>query len=92
MSPLSYILAGPLADKVFEPLLTVNGPLAGTVGRAIGVGQGRGIGLLFIVLGFVLMPIAVAGYLYPRLRLVEDELPDAIVDEPPVVPAIAGAA
>jgi hypothetical protein len=29
----------------------------------------------------------VAGHLYPRLRLVEDELPDAIADEPPVVPS-----
>ncbi|UCC65823.1 MAG: MFS transporter [Anaerolineae bacterium] len=80
MRPLSYLLAGPLADTVFEPLLAVDGPLAGSVGQVIGIGQGRGIGLLFIVLGTVLIPIVAAGYLYPRLRWVEDELPDAIAD------------
>ena len=78
--PLAYLVAGPLADHVFEPLLAVNGPLAGSVGRLIGVGRGRGIGLLYIVLGvFVLLAAAVA-WLYPRLRLIEDELPDVIAD------------
>ena len=76
--PFSYVLAGPLADKVFEPLLAVEGPLAGNIGQIIGVGQGRGIGLMFIVAGILTALAAVGGYLYPRIRLVEDELPDAI--------------
>lgn len=79
--PLAYLIAGPLADRVFEPLLAVNGPLAGTVGTLIGVGRGRGIGLLFIGLGVVMILTAAIALLYPRLRLLEDELPDVIPEQ-----------
>ncbi|MGH8612525.1 MAG: MFS transporter [Gammaproteobacteria bacterium] len=79
--PLAYLVAGPLADYVFEPLMAPNGPLAGSVGQLIGVGQGRGIGLMFMVMGILIMIVTVVAYLYPRLRLVEDELPDAIPDD-----------
>ncbi len=82
-TPLAYILAGPLADRVFEPLLAVGGPLAGSVGRIIGAGPGRGIGLIFILMGVFNMLATAVGYLYPRIRLVEDELPDAIAGETP---------
>jgi DHA3 family macrolide efflux protein-like MFS transporter len=52
--PLAYPIAGPLADHVFEPLLAKGGMLAGSVGQVIGVGAGRGIGLLFILSGFLI--------------------------------------
>ncbi len=78
--PLAYLIAGPLADKVFEPLLAVGGPLAGSIGQVIGVGQGHGIALLFIVLGILTMLTAFGGYLYLPLRLLEEKLPDAIGD------------
>jgi MFS transporter, DHA3 family, macrolide efflux protein len=86
--PLAYLIAGPLADKVFEPLLAVGGPLAGSVGRIIGVGPGRGIGLLFIFLGFFTVLTTAAAYFFPRLRMVEEELPDAITDKPAAEPQI----
>ncbi|WP_246162866.1 MULTISPECIES: MFS transporter [Brasilonema] len=76
--PLAYVIAGPLADRVFEPLLAVGGPLAGSIGKIIGVGKGYGIALLFVVMGVLTVVATVGGYLYPRLRLVEDELPDAL--------------
>ena len=80
--PLAYFTAGPLADKIFEPMMAVGGRLAGSVGAVIGTGPGRGIGLLFILMG-VLTVIAVGfGYLYPRLRLLDLELADAIPDLP----------
>lgn len=78
--PLAYILAGPLADYLFEPLLVAGGPLASSVGLIIGTGPGRGIGLLFIILGLLMMLLVGAGYMYPRLRLLEDELKDSIPD------------
>ncbi|MBN1582209.1 MAG: MFS transporter [Anaerolineae bacterium] len=77
-SPLAYLLAGPLADRIFGPLLVANGPLAGSIGRIVGAGPGRGIGLFFIVMGVCKMVITLVGYTNPRVRLVEDELPDAI--------------
>jgi MFS transporter, DHA3 family, macrolide efflux protein len=51
--PLAYIVAGPLADYIFEPLLANDGILAGNIGRIIGTGAGRGIGFLFIWLGIL---------------------------------------
>ncbi len=77
-TPLAYLTAGPLADKLFEPLLASDGPLTGSIGQITGVGPGRGIGLLFIVMGILKVAVTLGGYLYPRIRLVEDELPDAI--------------
>jgi DHA3 family macrolide efflux protein-like MFS transporter len=85
-TPLAYLVAGPLADKLFEPLLAFDGPLAGSIGQITGVGPGRGIGLLFMVMGILKVLVTLGGYLYPRIRLVEDELPDVIADEPITAP------
>jgi hypothetical protein len=74
--PVAMILAGPLADRVFEPLLQENGPLAGTVGEVVGVGPGRGIAFLFVLLGGLSIMFTLIAYMYPRLRNLEDEIPD----------------
>lgn len=79
--PLAYMLAGPLADKVFEPLLAADGSLAGSAGWLIGVGRGRGIGLLYVLIGVLILLTVAAASLYPRVRLVEDELPDSVGDK-----------
>jgi DHA3 family macrolide efflux protein-like MFS transporter len=79
-SPLAYLLAGPLADRMFEPLLAPTGLLACSIGQIIGSGSGRGIGLLFILMGMVKMTITAWGYANPRVRFVENELPDAVDD------------
>ncbi len=76
--PLAFLAAGPLADRLFEPLLAAHGPLAGSVGRLIGVGPGRGIGLLFIALGVFLALAAAAARAYGPLWRLESELPDRL--------------
>jgi MFS transporter, DHA3 family, macrolide efflux protein len=78
--PAAYLAAGPLADKVFGPLLNENGPLAGSIGKIIGVGQGRGIGLLLIVLGISTALMTFRAYIHPRLFNVDVEIPDALTD------------
>jgi MFS family permease len=75
---LGYVTSGPLADYVFEPLLATGGPLAGSIGRIIGTGEGRGVGFMFIVMGIVCASAALVGFLYPRVRRLDVELPDAI--------------
>ncbi len=82
-TPISFLLAGPLADFVFEPMLAPGGALSGSVGRWIGVGTGRGVGLLFIIMGGTLLISAASGYVFPRLRLLEKEIPDAVPATPP---------
>ena len=79
-TPLAYLLAGPLAERFFEPLLATDGLLSASVGQLIGLGAGRGIALLFIVMGVLKMTISLAGYLNPRIRHVEEELPDVVFE------------
>ncbi len=74
--PVAMLMAGPLADRVFEPLLQEDGALAGSVGSVIGVGPGRGIAFLFIILGGLSIMFTLLAYMYPRLRNLEDEIPD----------------
>jgi len=81
--PLGYVIAGPLADKVFGPLLVAGGALSQNVGTIIGVGPGRGIGLLFVVVGALAIAVTAAGYLYRPFRQVESDLPDIPDDELP---------
>jgi MFS family permease len=76
--PLAYLLAGPLADHVFEPLLASGGPLAASLGRVVGVGPGRGIGLLFVLVGVLLLCAVAAAWRSPAVRGVERDLPDAV--------------
>lgn len=76
--PLAYVVAGPLADRIFEPLMAADGLLAESIGQIIGVGPGRGIGLLFITMEIIAILVTFSIYRYPRLRFVEEELPDVI--------------
>jgi DHA3 family macrolide efflux protein-like MFS transporter len=86
-APLGFLLAGSLADYVFEPLFNVGGPLSISVGQVIGAGPGRGIALLIMVMGLLKLSVSLWGLLYPRIRLVEDELPDEITDKQ-IAPAV----
>lgn len=79
--PLGYVFAGPLADRIFEPLMASDGALANSIGQIIGTGEGRGLGLLLILVGGMATLFNSIAYLYPRLRLVEEELPDVITGE-----------
>ncbi|MEJ2149877.1 MAG: MFS transporter, partial [Chloroflexota bacterium] len=70
---LAFVVAGPLADRLFEPLMGAGGPLAGSLGSVMGVGPGRGIGQIFTLAGLLTALTAVGGALSPRLRAVEGE-------------------
>ncbi len=73
-APLAYLLAGPLADRVFNPLLTVEGPLAGGLGQILGTGPGRGIGLIFLLMGACKIAVTLIGRSNHHIRNVENEL------------------
>ncbi|MEV0421128.1 non-ribosomal peptide synthetase/MFS transporter [Streptosporangium canum] len=79
MTPVAFLTAPSLADDVFGPLLVPGGPLADTVvGDIVGVGPGRGVGLLLVVCGALLMLWGALGLWYRPLRRMEDALPDAV--------------
>lgn len=75
-STLAFIIAGPLADRVFEPLLMPGGALADSVGILIGVGPGRGIALMLALSGGVILLTSLLGYLFPGVRNLESDYPD----------------
>ena len=78
ITPLAYLLAGPLADRVAEPLMAKGGALAGSAGRILGVGPGRGIGLIVVLTGLVVALAPLLAALIRPIRRVELELPDAV--------------
>jgi MFS family permease len=80
--PLAFLVVGPLADRVFEPLLQTNGRLAGTWINFLGVGPGRGTALLLIVNGLLAFLAAAGCYFNQHLWKIEDELPDARMSVP----------
>ncbi len=80
-TPLAYIVAGPLVDRIFRPLLLEGGAFAESVGMVIGVGPSRGTGFLFIIVGGVTIVVSALGYLNPHVRNVEDELPDVVIPD-----------
>jgi hypothetical protein len=70
--PLAPLVAGPLADRIFEPALAQGGRLAPTFGRLLGVGPGRGVALLFLILGASTIVAALLAGLHRGLRQVDD--------------------
>jgi len=75
-SPLAMLLAGPLADRVFEPGMQSGGALARVFAPLVGTGPGAGMALMLVFAGILAMVAALAGYAYRPLRSVEATLPD----------------
>ena len=75
-APIAFILAGRLADGFFEPLMREGGGLAESVGTIIGVGAGRGVGLMFILIGVLVGLTVAVAWRHPRIRNLEQEVPD----------------
>ena len=66
--PVSYALAGPLADHVFTPAMSPGGALADVLGPIMGLGPGRGIALLFMCGGLAKGAVVLSGARDRRLR------------------------
>jgi len=81
---IAYVLAGPAVDRVFEPLVGQQDVRSPVVAALVGHGPGRGIALLLMVMGVLILACVIAGYAYPRLRNLDDELPDATAEESPM--------
>ncbi|ARV60178.1 MFS transporter [Nostocales cyanobacterium HT-58-2] len=75
-SATAYLLAGPLADYVFEPAMMPGGSLAPLLGRIFGTGKGAGMALLYVISALGLLLVGLSGYAFRTLRDVEMILPD----------------
>jgi DHA3 family macrolide efflux protein-like MFS transporter len=73
----AVIMAGPLADNVFEPfMMDATGPLE----TLFGSGPGAGMGLMIFIIGLFGMLIGVVAYFVKSIRNVEDDIPDHGLD------------
>jgi MFS transporter, DHA3 family, macrolide efflux protein len=76
--PVAQLFAGPLADRLFAPLLVEGTYWARALGSLFGIGPGRGVGLLFALLGLGVVLTTVVASRQSAIRQVEEELPDAV--------------
>ncbi len=74
--PLATLLAGPLADQVFEPAMQEGGWLAENFGWLVGTGTGAGMGLILVFSGLGAALAGLGGYAVRAVRDVEVILPD----------------
>jgi hypothetical protein len=74
MSPLAFLIAGPLADQVFEPARRQ--AAWESVAWLVGAGPGAGMGLMFVLAGALIVALSVAVYAVPAVRRLEKDLPD----------------
>ena len=72
MMPLAFMVVGPLADQVFEPLMKSPHGLFGVVGSILGTGPGRGMGLLFSLMGVMVVMAVIVGMFSPAIQSIED--------------------
>lgn len=71
---VAYLVAAAVADRLVEPLLRPAGALAPSLGRWFGVGPGRGLALLFFLIGVVKAVAVVWVYLAPSSRALDESL------------------
>jgi MFS transporter, DHA3 family, macrolide efflux protein len=74
LTPLAYLVAGPLADKVFEP--AVGGAGWEVVAPLVGSQAGSGMGLIMVIYGVLAVANGLIFYAIPYIRSVESSLPD----------------
>jgi DHA3 family macrolide efflux protein-like MFS transporter len=72
----TYLVAGPLADRVFEPAVGQSG--WEVVAPLVGHGPGAGMGLMCVIGGSLTVLISLAVYALPAIRHMEANLPDHV--------------
>lgn len=74
--PLATIIAGPLADNLFEPGMDGGGFLSSTFGSLVGTEFGSGMSLMYLLVGIASVFVTVFGYTLYHVREAENILPD----------------
>ncbi len=74
--PVASLVAGPMADKVFEPMMNGSSSTGTTFGLLVGNGVGSGMALMYLLTGLFGTVIALVGYNIKHIREAEDILPD----------------
>jgi MFS transporter, DHA3 family, macrolide efflux protein len=73
--PIGATVSGPLAEHFFEPAMTLGGNLTPYLGRLVGEGTGRGIALMFLLSGMIMI---LATIFSKKIRDIESTTPSAV--------------
>ncbi|MER7577014.1 amino acid adenylation domain-containing protein [Streptomyces sp. NPDC126514] len=79
--PVGFLLLGPGTAALLEPAMEPDGTLAGTAGRILGTGEGRGLGLMYVLFGLALVLVVLCARRIPALARFDAEVPDARPDD-----------
>jgi len=86
-SPIGMMLAGTLADYLFEPMMQAGGWGEGLFGWLVGTGPGAGMGLMMVLAGAVGVILGLTGFIVPSIRNLERLIPDC--DNEPETPPVS---
>ena len=76
VTPIATLLAGPLADLVFEPAMSEPSFLSANFSWLVGVGAGAGMALIIVFCGIAMTGVGIGSYGVRVVRDVESILPD----------------
>ena len=83
--PIATLIAGPLADNVFEPAMSEPSFLSYSFESLVGYGAGAGMALIMVFSGLAMAAVGVGGYTLRFIRDAESILPDHEVKVAPPV-------
>jgi MFS family permease len=78
MIPFGMLVGGWLADSWFGPAMMPGGALVPIFSRFVGIGEGAGIAVLFLLTAFIGCAISLSGYFIPAVRHIEDGQPQQV--------------
>lgn len=76
VSAIAVLMAGPLADRVFEPAMQTNSRLIAWFSPLVGTNAGAGMALLYMLTSIGLLLVGLASYTVRSLRQIEEIVPD----------------
>ncbi|MBI4731899.1 MAG: MFS transporter [Chloroflexi bacterium] len=80
------VLGGMLADYAMEPAMQNGSWVSRLFGWMVGTGSGSGMAVMMVIFGVLTILALLSGYVFPKIRMMEDILPDhdqlAKVEEP----------
>lgn len=88
---IAPLIAGPLADRIFEPAMQSNNVLSATFSPLFGSAEGSGIALMYAISALLMALVGMGGYCFGSLREVEQRLPDhalIVAAEEPAAPSV----
>ena len=82
VGPLFAFLGAYLADRIFEPAMAGGGQFARAALAVVGEGGGRGLALVFVLVGAGSLLLALYGLSQARFRALDQLVPDSRGDQP----------